>query len=61
MTVDEAQLQQYSSRPRLADQTGAAEGRSPPANFATSTDAGDDLPFPLVSPRPLIPRVYPGL
>ena len=61
MTVDQTKLQPYSSRPWLADRPEAAEGRSRPANSATSPDAGDDLPFPLVSSPPLIPRVFPGL
>ena len=61
MTVNEPMLPLSNSVWRWpADQTGAAESRSLPANPAIPTELDDDLPVALVSP-PLIPRVYPGL
>jgi len=62
MTVDQATLP-----PRdgawlwKTGQTGTADSRPRSANPATSADTDDELPVQLVSPPPMIPRIYPGL
>jgi hypothetical protein len=62
MTVSEPMLPFSNSGWRWpADQTGAAESRRLPGSPATPAELDEDLPAALVSPPPLIPRIYPGL
>jgi hypothetical protein len=64
MTVDQLRLPfPNSAWPWPARQSGAAECRPLSAKLATPADGGndDDPRVPLVSPPPLIPRIYPGL
>ena len=62
MTVDQATLPPTDGAWLWrAGQTGAADSQPRSANPATSADTDEDLPVPLVTPPPLIPRIYPGL
>jgi hypothetical protein len=72
MNVDEAKLPLSISSwsngawPRLAGRTRNAQGLThqgltQSADPPTADADGDELALPLVSPPPLIPRVFPGL
>ena len=67
MNVDEAKLPLSISSwsigawPWPAGRIGNAQGLTQSADPPTADADGDERALPLVSPPPLIPRVFPGL
>lgn len=60
MTVDDVTLS-LSDRSCLAAPTRVGDDRVRPTESIPADTADDEFPASLISPPPLIPRIFPGL